>query len=175
MDLLFASGSKREVTQLGESAIKDLAIQDILEAISGNERDIIILKEIISSIPKDIRDSVYRQEIMKDFLASDEFTDDIDNVLGLIKTLKDYGSSRTMMRQNDSTLYMLLENLRELSVYVEVIEKRQGLKIACLEGIAYRNGWISEERMREIATPMLKNQYGQYLINVIEEIRRSCD
>ena len=51
MDLLFAEGSKREVTQLGESAIKDLAIQDILEAISGNERDIIILKEIISSIP----------------------------------------------------------------------------------------------------------------------------
>ena len=67
MDLLFASGSKRDVTSLGESAIKDLAIQDILEAISGNERDIIILKEIISSIPKDIRDSVYRQEIMKDF------------------------------------------------------------------------------------------------------------
>lgn len=122
MDLLFASGSKREFTSLGESAIKDLAIQDILEAISGNERDIIILKEIISSIPKDIRDSVYRQEIMKDFLASDEFTDDMDNALGLIKTLKDYGSSRTMMRQNDSTLYTLLENLRELSVYVEVIE-----------------------------------------------------
>ena len=55
--------------------------------------------------------------------------------------------------------------------FVEVIEKRQGLKVACLEGIAYRNGWISEERVREIAQPMLKNQYGQYLLKVIDEMK----
>lgn len=60
-------------------------------------------------------------------------------------------------------------SLSEASTFVEVIEKRQGLKIACLEGIAYRNGWISEEKMRELAKPMLKNQYGQYLLRVIEE------
>ena len=54
---------------------------------------------------------------------------------------------------------------------MEVIEKRQGLKIACLEGIAYRNGWISEEKMRELAKPMLKNQYGQYLLKVIDEYK----
>ncbi len=65
------------------------------------------------------------------------------------------------------------DSLAEASIYVEVLEKRQGLKIACLEGIAYRQGWISEERMREIAKPMLKNQYGQYLIKVIEEVRRT--
>ena len=63
------------------------------------------------------------------------------------------------------------DSLSEASTFVEVIEKRQGLKIACLEGIAYRNGWISEERMREIAQPMLKNQYGQYLIRVIDELK----
>ena len=63
------------------------------------------------------------------------------------------------------------DSLSEASTFVEVIEKRQGLKIACLEGIAYRNGWISEERMREIAQPMLKNQYGQYLLKVIEEMK----
>lgn len=63
------------------------------------------------------------------------------------------------------------DSLAEASTFVEVIEKRQGLKIACLEGIAYRNGWISEERMREIAKPMLKNQYGQYLLRVIDEMR----
>ncbi len=62
------------------------------------------------------------------------------------------------------------DSLAEASIYVEVLEKRQGLKIACLEGIAYRQGWISEERMREIAKPMLKNQYGQYLLKVIDEI-----
>jgi len=56
---------------------------------------------------------------------------------------------------------------------VEVIEKRQGLKIACLEGIAYRQGWISEGRMREVAEPMLKNQYGQYLLKVIEEVKQT--
>lgn len=63
------------------------------------------------------------------------------------------------------------DSLSEASTYIEVLEKRQGLKIACLEGIAYRQGWITEERMRELATPMLKNQYGQYLIKVIEELK----
>ena len=61
------------------------------------------------------------------------------------------------------------DSLAEASIFVEVIEKRQGLKIACLEGIAYHRGWISEERMRELAKPMLKNQYGQYLLKVIED------
>lgn len=64
------------------------------------------------------------------------------------------------------------DSLAEASIFVEVIEKRQGLKIACLEGIAYRKGWISEERMREIAQPMIKNQYGQYLLKVIDELKR---
>ena len=63
------------------------------------------------------------------------------------------------------------DSLSEASTFVEVIEKRQGLKIACLEGIAYRNGWISEEKMRELAKPMLKNQYGQYLLKVIDEMK----
>lgn len=64
------------------------------------------------------------------------------------------------------------DSLAEASIFVEVIEKRQGLKIACLEGIAYRNGWISDEKMRELAQPMLKNQYGQYLLKVIDEVKR---
>ena len=65
------------------------------------------------------------------------------------------------------------DSLAEASIYVEVLEKRQGLKIACLEGIAYRHGWISRERMVEIARPMLKNQYGQYLMKVVDEIDRT--
>lgn len=65
------------------------------------------------------------------------------------------------------------DSLSEASTYVEVLEKRQGLKVACLEGIAYRQGWISEERMRELAQPMLKNQYGQYLLKVIEELKET--
>ncbi len=62
------------------------------------------------------------------------------------------------------------DSLAEASIFVEVIEKRQGLKIACLEGIAYRKGWIGREKIEEIARPMLKNQYGQYLMKVIKEI-----
>lgn len=61
------------------------------------------------------------------------------------------------------------DSLSEASTYIEVLEKRQGLKVACLEAIAYRQGWIDEKRMRELAVPMLKNQYGQYLLKVIEE------
>lgn len=61
------------------------------------------------------------------------------------------------------------DSLAEASIYVEVLEKRQGLKIACLEGIAYRQGWISRDKIIELATPMLKNQYGQYLIRIIDE------
>ena len=67
------------------------------------------------------------------------------------------------------------DSLSEASTYVEVVEKRQGLKIACLEDIAYRKGWISEERMRELAQPMLKNQYGQYLLKVIDEKKHEID
>lgn len=65
------------------------------------------------------------------------------------------------------------DSLAEASIFVEVIEKRQGLKIACLEGIAYRQGWIDEERMRAVAQPMIKNQYGQYLLKVIDELKQT--
>lgn len=67
------------------------------------------------------------------------------------------------------------DSLSEASTFVEVIEKRQGLKIACLEAIAYRRGWITEECMRELAQPMIKNQYGQYLLQVIEERKREIN
>ena len=65
------------------------------------------------------------------------------------------------------------DSLSEASTFVEVIEKRTGLKVGCLEGIAYRKGWITEERMREIAQPMIKNEYGQYLLRVIDEIKET--
>ena len=65
------------------------------------------------------------------------------------------------------------DSLAEASIYVEVLEKRQGLKIACLEGIAYRQGWITKEKMIALAEPMLKNQYGQYLLKVVDEVERT--
>lgn len=65
------------------------------------------------------------------------------------------------------------DSLAEASTFVEVIEKRQGLKIACLEGIAFRKGWITSEKMKEMAQPMIKNQYGQYLLKVISEVENT--
>ena len=65
------------------------------------------------------------------------------------------------------------DSLSEASTFIEVIEKRQGLKVACLEGIAFRKGWITADRMRELAQPMIKNQYGQYLLQVIEEVEHT--
>ena len=65
------------------------------------------------------------------------------------------------------------DSLSEASTFIEVIEKRQGLKVACLEGIALRQGWITAEKMRELAQPMLKNQYGKYLLQVIDELERT--
>lgn len=64
------------------------------------------------------------------------------------------------------------DSLSEASTYIEVLEKRQGLKVGCLEGIAYRRGWIDEAKMRQLAQPMVKNQYGQYLLKVIEDVKR---
>ncbi|MBO4957810.1 MULTISPECIES: glucose-1-phosphate thymidylyltransferase RfbA [Butyricimonas] len=63
------------------------------------------------------------------------------------------------------------DSLAEASTFIEVVEKRQGLKIACLEDIAYRQGWITEEKMRALARPMIKNQYGQYLLKIVDELK----
>lgn len=65
------------------------------------------------------------------------------------------------------------DSLSEASTYIEVLEKRQGLKVACLEGIAYRKGWINSEKMKALAKPMSKNPYGQYLLQVVEEVERT--
>ena len=67
------------------------------------------------------------------------------------------------------------DSLSEASTFVEVIEKRTGLKVACLEGIAYRRGWITEEKMRQLAQPMIKNEYGQYLLRVINEMKEEIN
>ena len=65
------------------------------------------------------------------------------------------------------------DSLTEATNYIETIEKRQGLKVACLEGIALRKGWITTDKMRELAKPMLKNQYGQYLMKMADEFEKN--
>lgn len=67
------------------------------------------------------------------------------------------------------------DSLSEASTFIEVIEKRQGLKIACLEDIALKNGWITADKVRQLAQPMLNNQYGQYLLHISEEAKVKCN
>ena len=122
MDILFAEGSKRNVTVLKPETVKDLAIQEIIDNIVLAESEMLIIRDIFTKIPTDIRDIRFRQEIMKDFLENEELTEELSEALGMIKTLKDYSGSRIMRLQNDSTLYTLLENLREMAVYVNVSE-----------------------------------------------------
>ena len=67
------------------------------------------------------------------------------------------------------------DSLSEASTFIEVLEKRQGLKVACLEGIAYRKGWITAEKLSEVAQPMLKNDYGKYLLSILDEKEDSLE
>ncbi len=123
MDILFAENSKRDVIKLKEETIKDLALQEVIDNISGNESEKMIIKDIFTKIPTDLEDIRYRQEILKDFLESESLTDEMTDALALIKVLKEYGGIRTNTMQNDNSLYVLLEKLRELSVYVQVTEE----------------------------------------------------
>ena len=123
MDILFAENSKRNVTELKSETVKDLALQEIIEKIAGYESSMIIVRDILTKIPTDLRDIHYRQEIMKDFLENDALVDEMGEALEKIRTLKDYAGLKTFATQESgSTLYSLLEDLRELSVYVTVSE-----------------------------------------------------
>ena len=123
MDILFAEKSKREVTQLKDETVKDLAIQDIADNIADNETEMLVIKDIFTHIPKDIRDMQFRQNIMKDLLDSEELTEELAEAVSHIKTLRDFGASRTRRMNDEKSLYVLLEDLRELDTYVIVTEK----------------------------------------------------
>ena len=123
MDILFREGSKKNTVRLRQETIKDLALQEILDNITETESEMLIVKDIITNVPGDIEDIRYRQDIMRDLAENESLTEELTEAVGLIRTLKDYGSKKSLMMQNDTSLYELLENLRELSVYVNVTEQ----------------------------------------------------
>jgi len=122
MDILFTKNSKKNVTQLKKETVKDLALWEIVDGVTADESERLILKDIFGKIPTDLEDIRYRQEIMKDFLKNEMLADEIAEALSMIKTLKDYENMRPARVQQDHSLYILLEKLRELSVYVNVSE-----------------------------------------------------
>ena len=129
MDILFAENSKKETIQLKPETIKDLGLNEVLENITEGEKEMLIVKDIITKIPSDIADIRYRQEIMKDFLDNEELTQSFSDAIWQIKTLKDYSNSLSLTLQKDNSLYVLLEFLRELNIYVNVLEELK----KCLE------------------------------------------
>ena len=122
MDILFAENSKRKTVELKPETVKDLALQDLLDNISDTESEMIILRDIFTHIPIDTNDTRYRSEILKDFLENDAMTDEMSDALSYIRTLKDYGHSKLLQLSDDRTLYVLLEHLRELMIYIEATE-----------------------------------------------------
>lgn len=122
MDILFAENSEKKTVALTPDTIKDLALWEIIEHISPIEKEQNILKNIFTHLPCDPEDIRFRQEIMRDFLENEPMTAELTEALRQIETLKEYSVFRTAASQNDNSLYVLLEKLRELSVYVNVSE-----------------------------------------------------
>lgn len=122
MNILFAENSLQKVVELRTETIKDLALEEIVDHIAGNESERRIVRDIFVKIPVELEDIRYRQEILKDFMNNEILTDELAQILDMIKTLKDYAGMKPVMMQQENSLYVLLEKLRELSVYVNVTE-----------------------------------------------------
>ncbi|MBP5654858.1 MAG: hypothetical protein J6X33_05035 [Clostridiales bacterium] len=122
MDILFAQGSRKETVELKKETVKDLGLAGVIDDISRDDKEKKIVTDILTKVPQDLNDIKFRQEIMKDFLDNDALVQDFTEASWAIKTLKDYESTRRKALGNDSSLFSLLEYLRELTVYVEVLE-----------------------------------------------------
>lgn len=123
MNILFAENSARNVTELKPETIKDLALGEIVDHVARKETEKKIISEIFRKIPADMEDIRFRQEIMLDFIENDTLAEELSEVLDKIQTLKDFESMKVAMLRQDNTLYVLLEKLRELTVYVNVTEE----------------------------------------------------
>lgn len=123
MNILFAENSKKNVVCLKQETIKDLALWEVVDNIVSGERDKLIIRDIFSKLLQDAEDIRFRQEILTDFMENDGLTEDLAVALSGIRTLKEYDSMKAAMLKQENTLYVLLEKLRELSVYVTVSEE----------------------------------------------------
>ena len=157
---------EHELTVFADSEFQLGQVKDVLTGKMAKRKvDIRFLDE--GKIEKISGDKVKQLVTVKNGIASDQ-------AKKIVKLVKDNKLKVQTLGRGFAWLDTgTHDSLAEASTYIEVIEKRQGLKVACLEGIAYRKGWISADKMRELARPMLKNQYGQYLLKVVDEVERT--
>ncbi|MBO4309470.1 MAG: hypothetical protein J5856_00215 [Lachnospiraceae bacterium] len=166
MDILFAENSDKKTVQLKPETLKDLGLNEIIENITEGEKEMLIVKDVITKIPSDIRDIRFRQEIMRDFLSNENLAAEFNEALWQIRTLKDYSTSRLLLTQNDNSLYVLLEYLRELSVYVNVLEKTK----KCLD-----NNNLNSEGLKKLREQVDKVIGDKEFEEIKEDINKMLD
>ena len=122
MDVLFAKGSSKQTVELSANTIKDIALSELTDHMGGDPDERTVIKKIVSQIPADPSDMIFRQNILKDLIENNELCASMSDILSQIKTLKLFGSVRKAANSRDTSLYTLVQTLRELMVYVDVIE-----------------------------------------------------
>ena len=122
MDILFAKGSSKKTVLLSSNTIKDIALNELIDHMGGDAEERDIIKKLMSQIPTDPNDMIFRQNIIKDLIANKELCASMSDILTRIKTLKLFSGVRKAANERDNSLYTLVQTLRELMVYVDVIE-----------------------------------------------------
>lgn len=166
MNILFAENSEQNVVELRMETVKDLALDEIIDSIARGENEKKIIREIFRKLPTDTKDMEYRQEILKDLLENESLVEELEEVLEMIKTLKDYGLTKPVMLQQDHSLYLLLEKLRELSVYVNVSENM----VECL-----KRYHIKSVGLRSVLEQLEKNVNDEWFALAKKDIQRMLE
>ena len=122
MDVLFAKDSSKKTTELSVNTIRDIALGELIEHLGGDPDERLAIEKIVSQIPEDPNDMLFRQNILKDLIDNEELCSSMSDILSQIKTLKLFGGVRKAANERDTSLYTLVQTLRELSVYVDVLE-----------------------------------------------------
>ena len=122
MDILFRDGQDSKFVQLPEETFKDIAFQEVIDFMTVDQEDRGILRDVMTMIPVDASDMIYRQEIIRDLISNDDLRNTVKGLIDSIKVLQYYGNGAKRMHDRDNSLAALLERLREIKVYVEVVE-----------------------------------------------------
>ena len=130
MDILFAKGSSKKTALLSSNTIKDIALNELIDHMGGDAEERDIIKKLMSQIPTEPNDMIFRQNIIKDLIANKELCASMSDILTRIKTLKLFSGVRKAANERDTSLYTLVQTLRELMVYVDVIEDLYGELLA---------------------------------------------
>ena len=122
MDVLFTKDSSKKTTELSVNTIRDIALGELIEHLGGDSDERAAIKKIVSQVPEDPNDMIYRQNILKDLIANEDLCSSMSDILSQIKTLKLFGGVRKAANERDTSLYTLVQTLRELTIYVDVLE-----------------------------------------------------